>query len=84
LAGDLHAKHPFRKSAVSTPSEKKLLELLDVNEFEISAPQYGYVLDIVVHNIKLLLVTILISWTQITYQQYSTYWITLKLGIFQN
>jgi endonuclease/exonuclease/phosphatase family metal-dependent hydrolase len=63
LAGDLNAKHPFWNSAVSNPSREKLLELFDVNEFEISAPQCpthysnagnGDVLDIVVHqNIRL-------------------------------
>jgi hypothetical protein len=39
LAGDLNAKHPFWNSADSTPSGEKLLELFDVNEFQISAPQ---------------------------------------------
>jgi endonuclease/exonuclease/phosphatase (EEP) superfamily protein YafD len=63
LAGDLNAKHPFWNSAVSNCSDQKLLELFDVNEFEISAPQCpthyshagnGDVLDIVVHqNIRL-------------------------------
>jgi hypothetical protein len=63
LAGDLNAKHPFWNSAVSNTSGEKLLELFDVNEFEISAPQSpthyshagnGDVLDIVVHqNIRL-------------------------------
>jgi hypothetical protein len=63
LAGDLNAKHPFWNSRVSNPSGEKLLELFDMNEFEISAPQYptnyshagnGDVLDTVVHkNIRL-------------------------------
>jgi hypothetical protein len=59
LTGDLNAKHPFWNSRVSNPSGEKLLELLDMNEFEISAPQCpthyshagnGDVLDIVVHK----------------------------------
>jgi hypothetical protein len=39
LASDLNAKHPFWISAVSNPSGEKLLDLLDVNEFEVSVPQ---------------------------------------------
>lgn len=35
LAGDLNAKYPFGNSAVSNPSGEKLLDLFDVNEFEI-------------------------------------------------
>jgi hypothetical protein len=31
LAGDLNAKHPFWNSAVSKPSGKKLMDLLDLN-----------------------------------------------------
>jgi hypothetical protein len=68
LAGDLNSKHPFWNSAVLNPSGEKLLKLFDVNEFEISAPQYpthyspagnGDVLDIVVHqNIRLSYVTV--------------------------
>jgi hypothetical protein len=59
LAGDLNAKHPFWNSRVSNPSGEKLVDLFDVNEFEISAPQCpthyshagnGDVLDIVVCN----------------------------------
>jgi hypothetical protein len=63
LAGDLNAKHPIWNSAVSNPSGEKLLQLFDINEIEIKAPQCsthyspagnGYVLDIVVHkNIRL-------------------------------
>jgi hypothetical protein len=63
LAGDLNAKHPFWNTTVSNPSGEKLLQLFDVNDFEISAPQYpthyspaenGDLLDIVVHqNIRL-------------------------------
>jgi hypothetical protein len=56
LTGDLNAKHPFWSSTVSNPSGEKLLQLLDVNDFKISAPQSpahyspagnGDVLDIV-------------------------------------
>jgi hypothetical protein len=59
LAGNLNAKHPFWNSIVSNPSGEKLLNLLPINEFEISAPcclSYyspvgnSDVLDIVVHK----------------------------------
>jgi hypothetical protein len=59
LAGDLNAKTPFWNITVSNPSGDKLLHLFDVNQFEISAPQFpthyspnrnGDVLDIVVHQ----------------------------------
>jgi hypothetical protein len=59
LAGDLNAKHQFWNSAVSTPSSEKILQLFDLDDFEILAPQCpahysqagnGYVLDIVVHK----------------------------------
>jgi hypothetical protein len=63
LTGDLNAKHLFWNSAVSNPSGEKLMDLFNVNEFEISTPQYltryspggnGEVLDIVVRqNISL-------------------------------
>jgi hypothetical protein len=63
LAGDLNAKTPFWNSAVSNPLSDEMLHLFDVNNFEISAPQYatryfpsgnGDVLDIVVHqNIRM-------------------------------
>jgi hypothetical protein len=38
VAGDLNAKHPFWNSVVSNISGSKLLNLLHINEFEISAP----------------------------------------------
>jgi hypothetical protein len=56
---DLNAKNQFSNIAVSNPSVDKLLHLIDVNDFEISAPQYpthyspsgyGDVLDILVHQ----------------------------------
>jgi hypothetical protein len=59
LAGDLNAKHPFWNSAVSNPSDEKLMALLDLSDFQISAPQCsthyspvgnGDVLDIVAHQ----------------------------------
>jgi hypothetical protein len=63
LAGDLKAKHPFWNSVVSNLSGRKLLNLLHINEFEISAPQCsthyspvgnGDMLDTVVHkNVRL-------------------------------
>jgi hypothetical protein len=68
LVGDLNAKHPSWNSAVSKPSGQKLLQLFDVSEFEISAPQRpthyfsvgnGDVLDVVVHkNIRISNVTV--------------------------
>jgi hypothetical protein len=59
LAGDLNAKHPFCNSIVSNTLGSKLLNLLHVSEFEISASQCptryspaenGNMLDIVVHK----------------------------------
>jgi hypothetical protein len=59
LAGRLNAEHAFWNSVVSNPLGAKLLNLLHVNKFEISAQQYpthhsptgnGDVLDIVVHK----------------------------------
>jgi hypothetical protein len=59
LACDLDGKNQFWNSAVSNPSGDKLLHLLDVNQFEIAAPQCpnhyspsgnSDVLDIVVHQ----------------------------------
>jgi hypothetical protein len=63
LVGDLNTKHPFRKSIVSNPWGMKWLDLLHLNEFEISAPQCptyysfagnGDMLNIFVHkNVQL-------------------------------
>jgi hypothetical protein len=39
LVGSLNAKRQSCNSAVSNPSNKKLLQLFDTNDFEISAPQ---------------------------------------------
>jgi hypothetical protein len=39
LAGDLNAKHPFWYSAVSNVPGEEVLNLIGMNEFEISAPQ---------------------------------------------
>jgi hypothetical protein len=59
LEGNLNDERPFWNSAVSNPSGEKLLQLFDVSQFEISAPQCpthyspagnGEVLDIVVHQ----------------------------------
>jgi hypothetical protein len=61
LAGDLNAKHPFWNSVVSNPLGTKLLNLLPINEFEISTPQChthysptgnGDILNIVVHKMS--------------------------------
>jgi hypothetical protein len=38
LACDLNAKHLFCNSTVSNPSGKKLLDLFNTNDFDISAP----------------------------------------------
>jgi hypothetical protein len=93
LAGDLKAKHPFWYSVISNPSDAKLLNLLHINVFEISAPQCptpyspagnGDVLGIVVLRMfccqKSLSLTFL---TQITYQPFSTCWIMLELIIIR-
>jgi hypothetical protein len=63
LAGDLNAKHALWNRVVSKPLGMKLLNLIHINKFEISAPQWpthyspagnGDVLDIVVHkNVQL-------------------------------
>jgi hypothetical protein len=59
LSGDLNAKNPFWRSAVSNHSGDKLLYLFEVNQIEISSPQCpinyspignGDVLDISVHQ----------------------------------
>jgi hypothetical protein len=39
LAGDLNSKHLFWNTAVLNPSGEKLLQLFEVSQFEISAPQ---------------------------------------------
>jgi hypothetical protein len=39
LAGDLNAKLAFWNSKVSKPSGEKLVEVFDMNDFEIPAPQ---------------------------------------------
>jgi hypothetical protein len=62
LAGDLNAKHTFWNSIFFNPSGVKLLNLLHINDFEISAQQCpthyspmgnGDVLDIVHKNVRL-------------------------------
>jgi hypothetical protein len=63
FASDLNADHQFWNSRVSNPSGDKILNLFDLDEFEIAASQCpthyspagnGDVLDIVVHkNIRL-------------------------------
>jgi hypothetical protein len=63
LEGDLNDKYLFWNGVVSNTSGSKLLNLLHINEFEISAPHYpthysptgnGGVLEIVVHkNVRL-------------------------------
>jgi hypothetical protein len=59
LAGDLNAERPSWNSAGLNPSGKKLVDLFDLNEFKISAPECpthyspaenGDVLDVVVHQ----------------------------------
>jgi hypothetical protein len=63
LQGDMNVKYPFWNSVVSNTSGEILMNLLPINEFEASAPQYsphyclarnGNMLDIVVHkNVRL-------------------------------
>jgi hypothetical protein len=63
LAGDLNAKHPSLNISICNHSGRKLLQLFNRNDFEISSPQYrshyslkgnGDILDIVVHkNVRL-------------------------------
>jgi hypothetical protein len=93
LAGDLNGKYSFWNSAVSNISGAKLLNLLQINKFEISAPQCpthyslagnGDVLDIVMHkNVRLSEVI----FSDIMESEYlpilSTYWIMLEKGILQ-
>jgi hypothetical protein len=40
VASDLNDKNPVWNSQVSNPSDEKLLELFDNNDFQVSAPQY--------------------------------------------
>jgi hypothetical protein len=74
LAGDMNAKHAFWNSVVYKHSGAKLLNLLHINEFEISAPQCPThysparnddVLNIVQKNVQL---------------SFSNCWITLEGG----
>jgi hypothetical protein len=63
LAGNMNAKYPFWNSVVSKLSGVKLLNLLHINDLEISAPKCptrycparnGDMLDVVVHkNVRL-------------------------------
>jgi hypothetical protein len=39
MAGDLNAKHRFWNSRFSNPSGERLLNMFDLDDFEISAPQ---------------------------------------------
>jgi hypothetical protein len=41
VAGDLDVKYPLENSAASNASGEKLLELIDINSFDISASQYS-------------------------------------------
>jgi exonuclease III len=93
LAGNLNAKHPFWNSIISKPSGVKLLNLLHINEFEISAPQCfthysptrnGDVLDIVVHkNVRLPEVIVCDILDSDHIPVISTCWIILEVGIFR-
>jgi hypothetical protein len=68
LAGDLNAKHPVWNSQISNRTGKRLLNLQDNSDFQISAPQCpthctpsgnGDVLDIVLHrNVRISEVTV--------------------------
>jgi hypothetical protein len=59
FTGKLNAKYPFWNSRFSNPSGEKLMDLFDMNTFEISVPKFpthyssalnGDVLDIVDHT----------------------------------
>jgi hypothetical protein len=78
FSGDLNATYPLWNSAVSNRSREKLLDLFDVNEFEISAPHasiithlremvtYSTLWSIRISDCQVR--SFLISWTQIAYQ----------------
>jgi hypothetical protein len=92
LARDPNSKHPFWNSAVSNPLGTKLLNLLHINEFDISALQCpthyspvdnGDVLDTVVHkNVRQpeVIASDILDPDHLPIS--STYWIMLELGIF--
>jgi hypothetical protein len=94
MSGDLNKKYPFWNSVASNISGVKLLNLLLINEFEISAPQCptryspagnGDVLDIVVHkNVRLseVIVSDILDSDHLTIT--SIFWIILELEIFQS
>jgi hypothetical protein len=83
LACDLNAKYPFWIVQFQI-LQVRFLDLFDVNEFEISVLKYPTHYSPTVTYSTLLFIRIsdyhvwsfLISWTQINYPQYSTYWIT--------
>jgi hypothetical protein len=88
LAGDLNNKHPFWNSIVSNLSGVKILNLLHINKFEISA-QYpthysptgiSDVLDIVVHKNDRLSEVIV---SDILDSDHLPIIFTLAVGIFQ-
>jgi hypothetical protein len=92
LAGNLNAKHPFWNSTVSNSSGAELLNLLHINEFEISAPHVPFITALW-QMVTCLILFIRMSgcqkslsltfWTQITYHSFSTCWILIELGILQ-
>jgi hypothetical protein len=92
LAGDLNAKHTFWNSRISNPSGEKLVELFDMNSkflrhyAPLIIPMREMVTRWILWSTKISecqMSSDLIFWVQITYQQYSTYWMS-KLGIFRN
>jgi hypothetical protein len=58
LTGDRNDKHPFSNSRVSNQSGEELMDLFDINEFKISAPQCpthyapAGIVDVVHQNIR--------------------------------
>jgi hypothetical protein len=91
LAGDLNAKHPFWNSAVSkVRSCWSCLIVVNLKSQHHKVPLTSLLRGMVTCSIlwftkmsdcqKSLSLT---SWTQITYQSSSTYWIMLRLDIFR-
>jgi hypothetical protein len=93
LAGNMNGKYPFWNSVVYNHSGAELVNVLQINEFEISAPQCPtHYSPAEMVTCSLLLCTrtshcqtslSLIFWTQITYKSFSTYWIMIELGILR-
>jgi exonuclease III len=84
LAGDLNAKHPSWNSTVSNPSGEKLLQLQVISKFQHHnaqpiTPLWEMEMYCILWCIRISDYQMSSSLDQITYQQYSTSWITLEL-----